>query len=58
MEEAAISMMFGWGSRGGEVNTGAIFGGGVVLKNRVDGAAPASLAVPKTGMAAPAPLEQ
>jgi hypothetical protein len=34
--------VFGWESRGGEVNTDAIFGGDVISKYREDGVAPAS----------------
>jgi hypothetical protein len=39
---ATFSIVFGWESHGGEVNTGAIFGGGVIPKNRGDDVAPTS----------------
>jgi hypothetical protein len=41
-EAATLSIVFGWESTGGEVNTEVIFGGGVIPKNRGDGDAPDS----------------
>jgi hypothetical protein len=41
-EAAMFSIVFGWKSSRGEVNTGVIFGGGVIPKNWGDGGTPDS----------------